>query len=393
MKTFLFSLALTLALPAALLAQPKGKFPIGGFSPNAARDLAEGFTIGGPVYKHAQKALAECEAAGLPFIYPIGSDIDFHGKKSGAEPTELDFAAISEELREQVKAAAGSDAIHAWYLKPEELRYWKPLEMEYLKIASEAIREADPRKRPIWHYQPNHRGAAAMEKVVPYMQIAGKGLYANYSNRANERGWITWSMEQQRKGIEAANPEALPYAILEMFRTPEETGSIRSWVRHDSYSALLGGAKGIVIYSFAKRKNFTAWDAYYAAYAEVAKELNGQSALGDVFLKGKEAPPPRWTLKSGPETTLLSKRDPKIFPEAIALPSLQAKAWHWNGTGYLFLINSSPEPLQVKIEGGEGWVPFAPQQTRHISGDGSLELDPWEVAIFLQPSWPPSHSM
>ena len=129
---------------------PTPVFPIGGFSPNPEQDKAAGFTLAGPVYSRKNEKLAECEAAGLPFVYPVGVKLDFTAKAGGEEPDHLDFAAIQAEIRQQVEEAASSNSIFAWYLIPEELRYWKPLELEYLRVASETIREADPKKRPVW---------------------------------------------------------------------------------------------------------------------------------------------------------------------------------------------------------------------------------------------------
>ena len=271
----------------------KDLFPIGGFAPNPAQDLKNGFTIAGPAYRKQEEVFAQCQAEKMPFIYLVGSKIDFLGKK-GEPPESLNFDAIRNEIREQVAAVADSDTIYAWYLQPEELRFWIPLEMEYLRVASEAIREADPKKRPIWMYEPNHRNRGSLKKTLPYQGIAGKGAYTNFAGRKNERAWVSWSMEQQRQAIADVNPDILPVAVLEMFQepAPEERPLIRSWVRHDSYASLLGGARAMVIFSFSKRKGFGSREAYYNAYVEVAQELNGESALGKVFLQGKEVESP-----------------------------------------------------------------------------------------------------
>ncbi len=366
-------------------AASRATFPIGGFSSDPAQVKADGFTLVGPVYSKNRAKLAQAEAAGLPFIYSVGVKIDFHGK-NGETVTELDLDAIRREVRTQVEEVAASEAIYAWYLKPEELRHWMPLEMEYLRTVSETIREADPKKRPVWMYEPNHRGRTGLEKMLPYQQISGKGLYVNYSNRKTERAWLSWSLEQQQQAIADVNPETLPVAVLEMFQDPEEAEKplIASWVRHDSYSALLGGARAIVIYSFAKRRNFQSHDLYYQAYAEVARELNGESALGSVFLLGKEIDPPVVELVDGPTTTRITARSAKIFPEAVDMPALVTKAYRWNQRKYLFLMNSSPEPMTVRLKEGADWQPLPSVPNPRFSPAHALELAPWDVAIFSE---------
>lgn len=357
-------------------------FPIGGFSPSPARDRAAGFTLAGPSYSKEKERLAESEAAGLPMVYSVGRKIDFLGKK-GPVPESLDIEAIKEDIRAQIREVAESDAIVAWYLRPEELRYWVPLEMDYLRAASEAIREADPKKRPFWMYEPNHRTADALANTLPYQAIAGKGFYANYSKRQNERAWITWSLGQVHEALAAIHSPAPPWAILEMFQEPGDTTAIRSWVRHDSYAALLGGAKGILVFSFAKRKGFDSWETYYNAYSEVARELNGPMQLGAVFLRGKPVPPPSIQLVSGEPATILTgtKSGPK---EDTSVPSWLAQAYGYGNNAHVFLLNSSPHPLILEItEPTKHWDPLFPGQPP-LDGN-RLNLGPWEVAAFRKP--------
>ncbi len=367
---------------------PKGDeavFPIGGYSGRPERDQAAGFTIGGPVYGSSDAYLAECQRIGLPCFYRVGVKIDFHGKH-GPQPKQLDFEAIRAEIETQVKAVADQSSIYGWYLTKEELRHWRPLELEYLRVASEAIRSADPKKRPVWMYEPGHRTRAALEKTFPYQQIAGKGLYVNYSSRKDERIWVRWTLDQQAQAIAAANPEAIPYAVPEMFRevAEEEKPMIATWVRHDSYASLLSGVKGIVIFSLAKRKGFRSWEAYYNAYAGVARELNGPLKLGSVFLKGEELEAPRFEmLKGKPETELSAgSSGPK---EAVLLPTLQSGAYGWGSEIYFFVINSSGDPVTIRLEESHPWTPLLEGQPSLEANHSTLQLPAFSVAGFKRP--------
>lgn len=371
-------------------------FPIGGYSGDPARDRAAGFTVAGPVYGIQRDGfLARCEAAGMPCFYTVGVDLDFLGKK-GPEPKELDFDAIRKEITEQVSAVVGNPLIHCWYLTPEELRFWRPLELEYLKVASEAITAADPKKRPVWMYEPGHRVQAALEKTSPYLSLVGKGVYPNYSGKREERAWVPWTIGQQAAAVRAVNPGAEPYGILEMFKRPEEHFSdeeIHRWVRHDAYASLVGGVRGIMIFSFGGRAGFSPrsstgptseWQAYYDAWSGVARDLNGPEALGSVFLAGKPMEPPAFRVVEGEARVPLSvKAETPVEVEAVS-----SAAFTWGGGEYWFVVNSSGQPVRLELERPvTGWKPLAlsgqgGQPGQLGPGGSELRLGGLEVAVF-----------
>lgn len=362
-------------------------FPIGGYSGNPERDKGAGFTVAGPIYGEGRKEsfLKECERVGLPFFYPVGVKIDFHGRR-GSPVKTLDWEAIAAEVEEQVRAVAHHPQVYAWYLTPEELRHWRNLELKYLQVASEAIRNADPKQRPIWMYEPGHRTQAALEKTIPHMGIGGKGLYVNYAGRKNERTWVGWTLEEQNRAIAAANPAAIPIAVPEMFQEPPagEEHLIPAWVRHDCYVSLLKGTKGIVIFSLAKRRGFPSHAVYYNAYAEVARELNGPLKLGAVFLKGEPQPLPRFRVVEGRENVELTagSSGPK---EAVNVPTLRHGSYRWEGRDYFFLVNSSSEPVTIELEGRRSWEPLFDEQPRFEPDGETLRLPPLAVAAFIHP--------
>lgn len=354
---------------------PQGDlFPIGGYSGQPERDLANGFTWAGPVYRNHEEFLETCTKVGLPCVYPVGVSLDFHGKKGDAV-TSIDPRAIREEIQRQVREVMENRLIVVWYLTPEELRFWKPLEMEYLEVAYKAIRDTDPYKRPVWMYEPGHRTAGALARLLPFQDISGKGMYVNYSSRMDERIWVRWSMEQQAKAIQQANRKAMSIAVPEMFRQPpaDRLEDIELWVRHDTYSSLIHGAKGIVIFSFGRRSNFSSRERYYEAWAAVARELtNPENPLGTVFLRGEELPQVQYRMLSGPKQVTLRARS--TIKEAQVYPSLQSKHLRWRNREYLFLVNSSAETLSIDLN-VDGWKDDQQIPRRQV------ELSRWEVII------------
>lgn len=67
----------------------------------------------------------------------------------------------------------------------------------YLRIVSETIRAHDPRHRPVWMYDPNHRTREGLVATGRYLDIIGKGTYVNGAGYQDDRIWGRWSMEQE----------------------------------------------------------------------------------------------------------------------------------------------------------------------------------------------------
>lgn len=363
---------------------PEGNvFPIGGYSPDPERDKAAGFTIAGPSYgrQDADERLAKCEAIGLPFIYPVGlKKVDLRTADGGTQAVEIE--AIQRDIREQVARVAGSKAIYAWYLTPEELRYWRANEMEYLRTASAAIREADPLERPVWMYEPGHRDRASLEQTFPYQGLAGKGMYVEYAGYGNQRGWLRWAYAQQREAVQAMKSRMVSFAVLEMFRNAPDLIGIRDSVRHDCYASLLEGAEGIMVFSFTRRSGFHNRTAFYEAYAEVARELTQGRKLGSVFLRGEEVEGPDFEIVSGPKEVRFEV-GPKAERLEVKLPSLRWKTLLWEEQRYFFVVNSAAEPVTIRWQTDVVGEPLWTAQPK-ISSKGMLTLEPWQVAGFIR---------
>lgn len=365
---------------------PAGRImPVGGYSGQAAEKLSEqGFTIYGPAYGKNTYAMRDDALTfkKLPMACTIKPIIDGKGisvkdfeKNPGPEIDQL-----IEQVRNEVKEclAKYDSVICWWYITPEELRFWHKNEMEYLKKATEAIRELDPRKRPVFMYEPTHRNAAALAKTEVFQDIIAKGMYTNYSAFKNSRIWCKYSTEQS---IEARNilkrPDMLVLALPEMFQEPaaDEIKMIPAWVRHDTYLSLISGARGILIFSLGKRPKFPSYPIYLEEYIKINKELCGPLQLGEVFLFGKPQNDLKLKITAGPETlTLKLKDDEKVYSSINTYDVL-----HSTGR-YFFAVNSAEQPVEAELKG------FPPDariidltKTQTITPE--LKFEPLEVKI------------
>ncbi|OGV48831.1 MAG: hypothetical protein A2017_14220 [Lentisphaerae bacterium GWF2_44_16] len=332
---------------------PQGRiFPYSGFSPcNSAGEKK--FTMLGPVYGKQDKLLEMAEKTHKKAIYFIKGV--YKGEKVSQKTLELkdiDFNEIVESIRQQVMAVADNKNIAWWYLGPEELRCWRKNEMKYLQVAANAIREADPLKRPVWMYDPGHRSAKPLGETVKFLDISGKGMYTNYSGFKDSRIFCLWTIEQEVEAIKNTNPQAMPIAVPEMFQEPgpEEIQMVSAWVRHDVYSSLIAGAKGIVVFSFAHRKNFKSHEIYFQEYSRIADELCGELNLGQVFLFGEKRNDISLKITEGPEKVSFLCKGAGM-KDAINFPSVNIFNAAYKNERYLFLVSSANLPVSVEIKG------------------------------------------
>ncbi|NUQ64016.1 MAG: hypothetical protein HUU20_16185 [Pirellulales bacterium] len=358
---------------------PHGRlFPFGFYGLKTSRDKPEGLTLLGPYGTDENIAIAR--QLGIQCTYTVGLPMEFHTPS----PQQLSPDEIRQRIREQVAKAAGSREIAWWYLRPEELRYWRKNELAYLEAASEAVHAADPLKRPLWMYEPNHRDAAALARTLKFQDICGKGLYTNYSGKQDSRVWVRWSIEQEVEAIRQTGGTAIPIAVPEMFQDPPEElrPMIPRWVRHDIYVSLITGAEGIMVFSGWRRPRFETFDAYFAAYAGCARELNGPLGLGQVFLFGQRREDIRVRVLGGPERLVLAGKSDAPADRLGEYPPVSALDVAHGPHRYLFLASSANEAVQIAVEG----LPAAPLGLEDLfEKEKVLAVDRGRLELTLEP--------
>lgn len=352
-----------------------------------------GVTMIGPQYELNHSSLETARQNGIKMIYTIQPVIDGvivdrkYLLKLAEDQKKIDIAKLKESVASIVKAVADRPEIAWWDITPEELRYWVPDEVEYLKTVYETIKENDPLKRPAFMYEPGQRTAEALAKLLPWQDLSAKGMYLNYSGKKDQRVWARFSTEQEVEAVKKANrPEVVPLALPEMFQQPKdnELKLIRDWVRHDVYCALVNGAKGVLVFSASRRPNFAAREKYLQAYLEVCGELTGPKGLGQVFLFGKPMRDLEFAVVEGPAETVLKDRKGEV-----KYPSVSMANYSWENRRYVFLVNSSGQSLKVIVSGlvyGSGVTVrsiFEPKtEFTAPEGDFEVELKPFETAGF-----------
>ncbi len=286
-----------------------------------------------------------------------------------------------------VTAARYNPNIMMWDIHPEELRFWKADELNYLTLVSDVIRQMDPFGRPIMMYEPKHRTASDLARTIPYQDICAKGIYVNLVDNGafrHNRIWARWSIEQELQAIASANTNAVPWITLLMYadEADDEKELILDWCRHDAYLGLILGGKGISIWSgYRPRSGFeNDFQTYLDSYLTVASELNLEKNFAPVFLYGAETPGITHAVTTGPATLEL------IYGgETNSYPPVAYTLREFLGQQYLFAVNSATQTVTLTFSG----VPDAPRtdlfqglETPASGGSFSQTFDPYEVVAF-----------
>lgn len=150
---------------------------------------------------------------------------------------------------------------------------------------------------------------------------------------------------------------------LALFKTSRQA-------RHNVYSALIAGAKGIVIKAKKFDKN----------YAELNKELNGKMKISQIFMSGIIKQDLKVKILDGPKNI---KYNNKGYP-SVAMVNIA-----YRNSRYIFLVNSTNKTVEL-IVGGLVYGSTVTVQDIFISeenftapeGDFEIELKPMEVKAF-----------
>ncbi|MEM6295041.1 MAG: hypothetical protein AAGA54_27460 [Myxococcota bacterium] len=340
-------------LPISIYSAPVDRF---------AELAASGVTTVGPYYGEPPDLtlLDAAHEAGLGVLYPVGFEDADLGANRG------------KDLKAQVDAVVDHQAVVGWYALPEEVRPWVASDLAYLAELRRAVHEADPRRRPLLSYQPNHRRRDELATASASFDVVTRGLYANFVGLGTQRAWVR---EGTRTIAAAATETQQAWAVLEMFEEPADADPARidAWVRHDVYASLLGGARGVMVFSGWARPGFPSYATYLAAYLRVFAELNGPQALATPFLVGKPDGHASVRVLAGPASVPLGSR---------RVASVQSRRFLLEQTVWTYVVNSAEVDVTVKLD--------SPCPATSVVGpplrEGTLRMPPLGVAVLRAPA-------
>lgn len=364
-------------------------------NPDALSTLTNGATVIGPYYGSQTAPLANAVAWNTKLIYKIrtpslaglgAADFDTPGFVWPSNTT------VSNETAAIVNAVKTNANIAFWDTEPEELRPWKSAEMNCLRIMYAAVHANDVSNRPVYMYQPNNRTAANLGLTMTNQDLCAKGTYVSTitddlgNSCMTNRIWARWSMDQIVQACNLYNTNSQPWIVLWMAADPPAgftTTTITNWCRHDAYMGLIMGGKGIEIWSGSRgRVGFSDpyFDAYLGGYLTVAKDLNGALNLAPVFLFGQSQSNITMSITGGPATQHL-----EYGGEINNYPSITYRRILYNGSSYLFMVNSAQQSVTATFSGlsTTSWLDlFAGTNVLTPGGASTITLPPLAVRAF-----------
>jgi hypothetical protein len=325
---------------------PQGDaFPLGAYSLQPPEDFPEVTPFGwnfGHSYQFSAEYLDATLAAGLYSLARL--------PKVGEETTWDDVRARIEEYAEYENVL--------WWDIPEELRYWYEDEQEMMERIPQMTREIDPMQRPNFMYMPTHITPARIAHDAPNFDIIGVGGYTEYHHMPHS--WIRYAIEREIEGIERAGfevgqdylaGEKTPIAILQQFYNSEGMDLISPMeAKHDFWASIAAGARGVLIFSYwHKRDEGGALDATWDAYSEQAARITGDERLGRVILFGEPWEDAGFAILSGPRMS--APFTPYGYNHEIRYPSLNVRAWTFEGDLYVLAVNSAIRGVRALLTG------------------------------------------
>jgi len=350
-------------------------FPVDQGENNMAR-VADGFfTAAGPYYLDESNPLVdlsafqsrvdEAESYCLRYMAHMPPHPEVQNDTTGAiRPNSISGipeADIRQHVRTVIDAVNSNPfvpivpTVGAWFVEPEELRWWMPEEMGYLAVVADEIHNYDPHGRPVTMYNANHLSAANLEWVASYgIDWTVGGLYATQISFDTRGPYIAERIRRIVSATDASLTTPIPVFELTSDYDPVDLSglqaalsnvsmaeAIRHVVRHDVYQGLIGGVRGVQIWSGCNcRAGLTTYSEQIESYISVAKDVNGELALKDVFLQG--APRKDFVVNqlTGPTT---------VSDGEATIPTVGIKDLAYGTSRYVFLVNSSNSPLNIEV--------------------------------------------
>ncbi len=353
----------------------------GGFINNVAEDH---FSAGGLSYSGGSRYFSEIYeymSNGIPIIYklwatrtvpdpndpryfgPFGSFINYakinsHGYDEVADATVDQMNIWISQIEFQIQDAVNNPQLNpnivAWYLGPEECRWWKAKEVELLSHMYNLVKTIDPNNRPAFMYNPQLATHERLLYLKDYLDFWTLGIYPHIAGNDHQRIQVRHQMEVMKEAnrilIVTHNEPPKPIVpVLEMYESTThpyntaDTTLITEFVRHDAYVAIANGATGILIWSMGNRSGFVNYSRYYRAWSQFSKETNEQG-LRKVFLDGIIQNLAYIEVNTGQDSI-------QFIWNTVneTYPSLSFREWEFNGASYMLVVNSSEDSVGFTI--------------------------------------------
>jgi autotransporter-associated beta strand protein len=296
------------------------------------------------------------------------------------------------QVRAWIQGSAASNNI-AWWDMPEEMRSWKPTEVQLLKDYRAWVQLYDTNSpRPTFEYTPNARTLTNQLGVVSNVDIVGVSCYCEFASQPH--AWVRYKVAEA--GVHAV---ALAGATLGsnylagqktvvgvLYLADPGTGQLPAPEQsyHDVWSAIASGAQGISVWAYWHGLNDNpALTNNLNQFNLAASQISG-SEIGQVVLFGARYPNVSFAVTAGPTNT-------ESFQPGDGYtwqyPSLNVLCATWSSNVYVIAVNSTSDSLAAVITNlpattGSASLPFE-LRSLPVSGNGFADtFRPWGVHVY-----------
>lgn len=317
---------------------------------------------------HTEAEMAHVRAAGWNVVHqyhltgPASTAYHAQAAEAGlwwlATVSDDDHGPISAEDAGAVVEQWAAEPGLAWWDLPEEMSSKRADEWETFQTWATAARTRDPLRRPVYEYIPGFFPMDRVAQFVPWVDIVAGTSYAHYAGvpRAAVRYQVGRATAAIRRagyvvGDDYAADEKTPIAVLELFwdQNPEHPAPTPDDVYHDAWQAIVSGARGILVYSYRHRHDLPELTKTRDAYFRFSRQLTGAADLDRVVLDGTEVSGVRAHVLEGPRRTPTFR--PADHTRRRSYPSIDVRAWDWQGDRYVVAVSSSPRRVQARLSG------------------------------------------
>jgi autotransporter-associated beta strand protein len=386
----------TLTIATRAMPYPQGTaFPLimyeVGDAPSAANVAAYGWNIiqtyglgdTNAINSYLQLASAASEGGDVPI--PCGGDVSTN---------------FVEWPQAQVQAwiqGSQSNQNIGWWDMPEEMRSWKPTEVQLLKDYRAWVRLYDTNgPRPTYEYTPNHRYTATQIGVVTNVDIVGTSCYCEAANQPH--AWVRYKVAEAGvhavtlggKAIGSNYLAGQETVVAVLYLADPGNGSLPSPQQsyHDVWSGIASGAQGIAVWAYWHGVNDNPVLTNNLNQFNLAASQISGSELGSVILYGTQNTNVSFVVTAGPTNT--DSFNPGDGTNWV-YPSLNVRCLTWSNNVYVVAVNSTSNSVaailtNLPATNVTATLPFE-GRTMQITNSGFADtFAPWGVHIYKMPA-------
>jgi hypothetical protein len=281
----------------------------------------------------------------------------------------------------------------AWWDLPEEMRPWKPTEMQLLSDYTAWSRLYDPGQRPTYEYTPNNRTASDIATIAQGVDILGISCYCEAMGMPH--AWVRYKLQDVGvQGVAQAGAvlgqnyrSGQKTLVAALYCATNTSGNVATPQQcyHDVWSAIASGAQGIALFAYYHAVHDTPpLTNNLQQYNVAASQLMGPEQIGQVVLFGIPNTNVTAVVISGPANTVAFTPPGSTN---ISYPSLNVLCKIWSNRVYVIAVNSTSNTVSATISNlpimnGTAILPFETNSVAITNRSISDTFQPWGVHVY-----------